>query len=73
MIPITLRIDIMPAGMSLPVRMNLGANCAASKSEIINAVANPIARCSGRRKAATSSSTPVIDPAIIDATLPALT
>jgi hypothetical protein len=73
MSPITLRIDIIPAGMTLPVRMNLGTNCVASKSEIMNAVANPIARCSGSRNAATSSSTPVIDPAMIEATLPALT
>src|SRR5215472_18957041 len=29
--PITLRTAIMPAGMTLPVRKNLGTNCAASK------------------------------------------
>ena len=71
MIPIALRIDIIPAGMTLPVRRNFGTNCAASKSETIIAVANPIVRCSGNRNAATSNNTPVIEPAMIDATLPA--
>jgi len=73
MIPITLRSDIIPAGMTLPVRKSLGMNCAASKSEIMSAVANPTMRCSGNRNAATSNSTPVIEPAMIDAALPAFT
>ncbi len=73
MTPITLKIDIMPAGITLPVRRNLGTNCAARRREMRNAVANPTTRCSGRRNAPTSSKTPVIQPAMIDATLPALT
>src|SRR5262245_66515185 len=52
MSPITHRIDIIPAGMTLPVRTNFGTNCAASKSEIMKAVANQIERCLGSRMAA---------------------
>ncbi len=73
MTPITLKIDIIPAGIILPVCKNFGTNCPARRREITSAVANPSPRCSGRRNAATSSNTPVIEPAMIDATLPALT
>src|SRR4030095_5328553 len=73
MIPIALKSDIIPAGMILPVRRNLGMNCPARRREMMNAVVSPTARCSERRNAPTSSNTPVIEPAMIDATLPALT
>ena len=71
--PITLRIDIRPAGIILPVRKNFGTNCAARTSETINAVVSPIARCCGRSEPAMSSKTPVIEPAIMDGMLPAFT
>jgi hypothetical protein len=41
----------MPAGMTLPVRKNLGTNCAASNNEMINAVANPATLQTARRRA----------------------
>ena len=43
MIPITLKIDIIPAGIALPVCKNLGTNCTARRREITNAVTNPTA------------------------------
>ena len=73
MIPIMLSTDIMPAGMSAPVLKYLRIKYAASKSETISAVASPATRCSGMINAATSSKTPVIEPAMMDAALPAFT
>ncbi len=70
-IPIMLSTDIIPAGMTAPVLKYLRMKYAASKSETINAVANPATRCSGITNAAASSKTPVIEPAMIDAALPA--
>src|SRR5438105_10912691 len=72
-IPITLKIDIKPAGITLPVRINFGTNCAASKSETTNAVASPTKRWEDKSDAATSSNTPVTAPAMIDGRLPAFT
>ena len=73
MMPITLRIDITPAGIAFPVRINFGTNCAARSREIMNAVASEIARCSERSDQAMSSNTPVIEPAMTEGKLPALT
>src|SRR5690348_8441506 len=71
--PITLKIDIRPAGMTFPVRINFGTNWAASKSEMIKAVTNPAVLLLGKIHAATSSNTPVTAPAMIDGKLPAFT
>src|SRR5205085_1347678 len=71
--PITLKIDIKPAGITLAVRTNFGTNCTASKSETTNAVARPINRCEDNNDPAMSNNTPVIAPAMIDGRLPAFT
>src|SRR4029077_4365713 len=52
--PITLKIDISPAGITLFVRMNFGTNCAASKSETIRPMTRPAVRLAGRIQPATS-------------------
>src|SRR5438128_12587988 len=40
-IPIALRTDINPAGITLKVRKNFGINCAASRSETTRATIDP--------------------------------
>ena len=44
MMPITLKIDIMPAGIAFPVRINLGMNWPARSSATIKPVAKPATR-----------------------------
>ena len=41
MMPITLKIDIMPAGIVFPVRINLGTNWPARSSDTIRPTAKP--------------------------------
>jgi len=72
-IPITLRIDIIPAGMKLPVWMNAGRNRPASRMETIPASTRPATTFPGSRNAATSNRMPEIEPATIDAMLPLFT
>ena len=72
-IPITLKTDIRPAGITPLVRINFGTNCAASKSETISPITNPADRFPGMIQPATSNNTPVIAPAMIDGKLPAFT
>src|SRR5947207_2273088 len=73
MTPITLRTDINPAGMRWPVLMKAGMKRPASAIEITPARARPSANFPGRSKAAINKRIPAIEPAIMDAVLPAFT
>ena len=68
-----LSTDIMPAGMTVPVRRYLGPKYPSNSSETINAVPSPACLMCRQKKRRYEQQNPVIAPAMTEATLPALT